>query len=431
MRIEACYDSHLHWPALGEFAQRLSLRELKSPSEVCELKPEPHHFRGEWLIGFGYDDNRWSEKPHRRILDQWIPEKPVALTRCDGHALWLNTEALRRAEQAGLKNLRGGEIQRDAQGEATGIVVDKACEAVEALIPAVTGFEMRRHLLKAVQMLNEAGFTHVRDMTCDQVQWNEAVRLDQSGLLTLAVEEYFWLKDIADLDPVLDLAKRARAQKCSRLRVRGLKLFLDGALGSQGAWLSHPYHGTHESGLVLWEDAAMREAIQKTWENGFEVAVHVIGDAAADHLTDLALELKARGVVGPLHFEHAELVRESTIEKMRGLNVTCHLQPSHWLSDHHWLSQKVGDLSACAFPWRKLQEAEIPFHFGSDAPIEPARVALTLQALEQSAEKGIPRLLGDPTTYMRHPDLSWVPNCYTLFENNIPKQVVFAGEHLL
>src|SRR5688572_18961940 len=96
MRIEACYDSHVHWPATGEFAQRLNLAEMESPDDILKVNPETHHIRGDWLLGFGWDDNLWSSKPNRRLLDQWRPDIPVSLTRVDAHAVWVNSEALRR-----------------------------------------------------------------------------------------------------------------------------------------------------------------------------------------------------------------------------------------------------------------------------------------------------------------------------------------------
>ncbi|NJL23920.1 MAG: amidohydrolase family protein [Calothrix sp. SM1_5_4] len=183
---------------------------------------------------------------------------------------------------------------RDGQGRPTGVVLDQACDPVRALLPPVSAFELRRHLLKGVQIFNEAGFTHIRDMTCDEAQWNEAVRLDQSGLLTLAVEEYFWLKGIDELSGALDLARKARAAQTRNLRVKGVKLFLDGALGSEGAWLSKCYHGRTHQGLVLWEDSAMKEVFLRAWEGGFDVAVHAIGDEAADRVVALARGLSAK-----------------------------------------------------------------------------------------------------------------------------------------
>jgi predicted amidohydrolase YtcJ len=432
MRIEACFDSHVHWAATGEFAQRLNLDHLTSAEDIKSLRPEKHHFRGEWLTGFGWDDNKWALKPNRKILDDWFPSTPVCLTRIDGHTLWVNTAALRLA---GLdKNppeVFGGRIEVDADGIPTGILLDHAMELIEKLIPPLNGFEIRRHLLFGTRYFNTAGFTHIRDMTCDEPSWNEAVRMDQSGLLTLAVEEYFWLKGPHEIDSVLALLKRASREKSPNLRVMGVKIFLDGALGSEGAWISRCYCGRNHAGLQLWKEEPLKETLKKVWEAGFEVAAHAIGDEAADLIVRLTRELFNEGVRGALHIEHGELMRAETIVKMKDLPVKVHIQPSHWLSDQKWLKEKIGDLIEHAFPWRRLQEANVEFDFGSDAPIEPASLSRTFQAIRQSAERGIPRLLGHPEKYMSHSDLAWAPNSFTLLDEETPSQVVFRGEHLL
>lgn len=434
MRIEACFDSHVHWQATGEFSERLQLKDLKSPNDVLTLSPLPQHFRGDWLLGFGWDQHPWSEKPHRKILDQWYPSKPVALQRCDAHALWLNSEAMKRTGflQPDFKDVSGGRVERDSNGEPTGIVVDKACDLVQAQIPKPAAVEVRRFLLKAIQVFNEAGITHIRDMTCDESQWAEAVRIDQAGLLTLAVEEFFWLKNLDQLDRALALYKKAKQEQTPNLRAKGIKVFYDGALGSEGALLSRCYHGRDHSGLKLWSMEDLTEVLVKSWEIGAEVAVHTIGDAAVADVVELACKLRDQGRQGMLHLEHGELIQIETIQKMRDLKVAVHMQPSHWLSDEQWLKEKIGDLLKSAFPWRRLQEAEIPFDFGSDSPIETANLARTFAGLESSSEAGIPRLLGSPTRYMGHQDLSWAPNSYTILGDDYePMQVVFRGEHLI
>lgn len=428
MRIDACFDSHVHWAASGEFAERLNLRDLKAATDILQLAPDPHALRGGWILGFGWDETGWPEAPHREVLDRWFPNTPVALTRVDGHALWVNSEALKRVSE--WRETPGGRVVRDAKGEPTGVLIDQAMEQIENLIPAPTPMEVRRHLLKGMRGFNQAGFTHIRDMTCDEVQWAQALNLDRAGVLTLAVEEYFWLKSPSDLENLLTLVKAARAENCTNLRVMGLKIFLDGALGSEGALISGCYHGG-QHGLKLWEESALREVFTRAWAEGLHVAVHAIGDVAVDMAVNLALELGREEKRGPLHIEHGELIRNETVLKMKGLDVQVHLQPAHWLSDRRWLKEKIGDLVAHAFPWRRLQENEIQFDFGSDAPIEPASLSRIFQALRESAEAGIPRLLGQPTSHLSHRDLAWAPNSFTLLEDERPVQVVFRGEHLI
>lgn len=437
MRIDACFDSHVHWLATGEFSGRLRLHEMLGPQDVERLQIQPSHHRGDWLLGFGWDDTKWTVPPHRQFLDAHFPHTPVIFTRCDAHAIWVNSEALRRAGLSSesipeLEALKGGRVERDAAGNLTGVLVDQATAWMERLIPARTSVEIRRDLLRAVRTFNAEGFTHIRDMTCDEAQWNEAVKLDQAGLLTLAVEEYFWLKSIEELEPILELASRARREQTANLRVKGLKIFLDGALGSEGAWLSRCYHGSSENrGLVLWARQDLKRALSVVWAQGFDVAVHAIGDQAMDEIVGLVCELNQQGHSGRTHIEHAEIIRPETLARMRGLDVECHMQPCHWLSDHRWLRDKVGDLAAHAFPWRQLQEAGVAFDFGSDAPIEAPGVHRTLRALREANQHGTAQPLGEQTLFMRHRDLSWAPNSFAVFEGERPVQVVFRGENLI
>jgi predicted amidohydrolase YtcJ len=431
MRIEACFDSHVHWPRTGEYSQRIQLGHLKEPQDIAGYRVFPSNLRGDWVIGFGWDETNWKSKPHRNILDKWYSDGPVALYRTDAHAFWVNTAALKLTGLWDNAEISGGRIERDSDGRPTGILVDNAMNPIRNAFPELDGLEMRRNLLGGVKVFNKAGYTHIRDMTCEEQQWNEAVKMDDSGVLTLAVEEYFWLRDFDKLESTIRFVHQAKKSQTPNLRAMGLKLFLDGALGSEGAYLSRCYCGSENRGLLLWEIEMLGEAMRRGWEEKLDLAVHVIGDEAADMVIDLTLKLKDKGCTGPLHLEHCELLRPETIKKMKGLDVTCHIQPSHWLSDRKWLKQKLGDLSSAAFQWRKLQEAEIPFYFGSDAPIEPSSIGRAFQALRESSEAGVPRLLGQGSTYMGHRDLSWAPNSYTILEEEVPHQVVFRGEHLL
>lgn len=433
MRIDACFDSHVHWAATGEFAQRLRLDALTSAADVRLLRPEPHHHRVDWLLGFGWSDANWPGPPHRSWLDEWRPGEAIVFTKADGHARWLSTEAMRRSGllDPNLKLPRGAHVERDDAGQPTGVISDLANEFVDRAMPAASTFSIRRDLLAAARTFNEAGFTHVRDLTCDEAQWNEAVKLDESGLLTLAVEEFFWVREPAALAGVIGLVRGARAGEYENLRPLGIKLFFDGALGSEGALISRCYHGGAHHGLELWTDESLSEALTHAWSANLEVAVHAIGDEAGARVINVATELSKRGIRGALHLEHAQILRPETILQMKALNVRCHLQPAHWLTDHAWLDGKIGDLTHWAFPWRRLQEADVPFNFGSDSPIDPPSVARTFSALSLSADAGVPRLLGRPERQYAYPGPAWTPNTFTLFADDHPREVVFRGEHLI
>lgn len=214
-----------------------------------------------------------------------------------------------------------------------------------------------------------------------------------------------------------------------------MKVFYDGALGSEGALLSHPYRSGGQ-GFSLFSDAELSEVLQETWAKKFEIAIHTIGDEAADRVVSIAFDLFQKSINGVLNLEHAEILRPKTIRKMKQIQVKCHLQPCHWLSDHSWLENKIGDLNEFIFPWRALQENEIPFDFGSDTPIEPSSLFLNLQGLSESGKNGVPVLIGDPLKYHSHSDTSWIPNSYSVFSrapnsySGAVTSVVFNGKRV-
>jgi len=431
--LKNAYDSHVHWMATGESETRLSLKDLSSPYEVQQLRLKSHHFRGEWIRGFGWDQTKWtpSQFPHRMILDTVFPENPVAFIRSDGHALWVNSQALHVAglmkSADRLPDPAGGLIVRDAQGLPSGVLVDNAMDAINGIIPPPSPSLIKSYLLAGAATFQRAGFTHIRDMTCSKVQWEQALSLDLSKNLNLAVDQYFDISANSGFAQVLDLARRAQAEQSPHLRVQGIKCYFDGALGSEGALLSRCYH-SGSCGLQLMSRPELEEVLCKTWEASLNVAVHVIGDEAAHRVAEIATALWDQGHKGQLHLEHTEVMRQDTILLLKGRNVICHLQPCHWLTDRRWIDERLGPLKQHLFPWRSLQDNQISFDFGSDCPIEPTSLANTFDALTDTARSGIPPLLGDVTQYLVHPDASWTPNTYSEFSQNRPVRVTFEGQ---
>lgn len=437
--VNNCYDSHVHWLATGRVATIWQLQHLKSPSEMGKEKIEPHYFQGEWLVGFGWDDSKWgeAEKPHRSLLDKIFPSHPVALSRIDGHAVWVNTIALKlmgildeKENILGIPEVPGGRVILDENEKPTGVLVDQARVLLDGLIPEPNHMQVRSCLLNACREFNRAGITHIRDMSCSETQWNEVVHLAETGLLTLAVEQTFSAEDPRHFSDALNLAQQARKENLPLVRALAIKVYCDGALGSEGAFLSQDYPSGSGRGLALLSKAELQSFMRQAWEADFALAVHVIGDEAAQRTVEAAHELWEAGFQGMLHLEHAQVLRPETISLMKRDRVICFLQPCHWLSDQKWLKEKLGSLYPYAFPWRALQEAHIPFFFGSDSPIEKASILNNLLALNESAYSGIPKLLGDPFRYHSHPDPSWVPGCMTHFVEDRPHSVVFRGAHL-
>lgn len=452
------YDSHVHWMATGEIDSWISLRDIKSKEELESRLRRASPQRSDWFMGFGWDNLPF--EPHRDFLDSLQIAHPMALYRSDGHALWCNSKAF---EQLKLMNSIGGRVCHDSQGRVSGVFVDKAKEVIEANIPPLTRQERRRFLLEGMNLFLKAGFTHIRDVGGCWEDWLQAQDLARSGELHLSVEMYFNLEAVEDLDERIREILEARSfrrralsssvppknstlpstlfssENSSRTSLhsvslqpvplhpalihwaspfqtrnhppqfyliqRGLKIFFDGALGSEGAYLSQPYP-SGGTGLQVLSLEAIEEILRRCWAQLIPVAIHALGDEAVHQLVVLALRLKSMGIEGELHLEHCQVVRSETIQLMKGLRrLYCHLQPSHFLSDRRWLREKLGSLFHDSFPWHRLEEAGIPFYFGSDSPIEKPCLGRTREAIKEAERDGIRAPRRSVEFYHSPPDL--------------------------
>lgn len=405
MLLRNLYDSHVHWMSTGQIACELDLSSLKSPADFDSLVVGNKARRGGWIFGFGWDENRWSEArpPTRNDLDRRFPDEPVYFSRCDGHSAVTNTEGLRRLGlwDPSVENHPGGEIVRDAAGVPTGLLKEAVHYRCLERMSKFTDTEMRGFLIEGAKAFNAAGFTHVRDMAGSEALWNVAAGLEKDGAQNLHAEWNFTCENLDDFSRALAEAVRCRSRETALNKVAGIKFYYDGSLGSDTAFLSQPYsHRTDGArGLTCWTDGDAEQAIRRSWEAGLPVAVHAIGDEAADRIVELARRVSSSKTGGWLNLEHAQILRPETIQKMKGLHVTCHLQPCHWLTDRRWLDRKLGALAKYAFPWEALRRARIPFQFGSDSPIEKPSMTDNLRAVEESAAHGIPRLDADPLRF--------------------------------
>ncbi len=422
IQIPRCYDSHVHWLGTGERKNLIDLSTINSFKEFIQQAPLWNHLnRGSWIVGFGWDSSRWGDdfKPHYKILDQFFPDHPVSFIRADGHSSWVNSKAM---EEAGLKRDEifpdppGGRIERNEQGKMTGVFVDSAKDCIDQFIPQSSKAEMLSNLRLGRDVFLKAGFTHIRDVGGALTHWELAGEMARANELDLYVEMFFNLENGDQLAERLKEIQQSRLQSVPRLKVGGLKFYYDGALGSEGAYLSQNYPEKEHRGLRLYELSHIEEILHRCWEKNIPVAIHTLGDEAVHQVVLVAHRLKERGIEGLLNLEHCELVRDETIIFMRALNVHCHLQPSHFLSDRRWLKQKLGSLYQYCFPWKKLLDAGISVSFGSDSPIEAPSLEKTQEALTAAQKEGIELPpLNDPLLLHSHPDENWGNECVTTF----------------
>ncbi len=321
---------------------------------------------------------------------------------------------------------------RDSLGSPRGVLIDNAMEPITRLVPEASAQTIERNLLQGQDVFHRAGITHIRDLSGSEMQWSEQVRLEEKSLLGLAIEQFFNANQVSDFHRALGSALRARRSGSRLSRVKGIKIYFDGALGSEGALLSQCYCGKIHRGIQLIALPDFQNMMEETWSHNLELAVHAIGDQATREVVKMANRVwNKNGSRGRLNIEHAQLMDRETIQLMKGRNVVCHFQPCHWLSDRRWMENKIGDLSRYAFQWRILEEEKIPFHFGSDSPIEPSHPFLNFTAVDEGARVGVPRIVKDLHRYHSHPEGDlWTPQTETSFDEGSVKGIRFLGKDL-
>lgn len=420
LKIPRLYDSHVHWLGTGQMAMGLQLFDLNRAEDIAQIKVEPSYFRGSWLVGFGWDQTKWSDQamPSKALLDQIFPDYPVMLQRVDGHCSWLNSMAL---ESLGYECSHSGILQEEEHFKAY------------SSLPPLSEPQLRQALKRGMEIYNQAGFTHIRDMTCTEAQWRAAKLLEDSGELTLYVQENFLCEHPKEMDQVLAALEEARRFESAHLKAQGIKIFFDGTLGSNTAWLSKQ-ESCHGCGTraFSWSAEDLESLFKKAWSKGFEVAVHTIGDEAAHQVVLAARKVMATNqYTGWFNLEHVEVLRPETISMMKALHVRCHMQPCHWLSDRVWLREKLGDLYKYAFPWGALSKMGIPLHFGSDAPVARCSFWDNQRALAESVKEKIPALKGEVAEFHSFPAGGSLTETYTVFDDQVLKEIVFDGKVIL
>jgi predicted amidohydrolase YtcJ len=365
-------DAHGHLVHLGLELQQPRLHHCRSAQECVEALRTVQPNRGEWLVASGWNHEHWEppQLPTAALLDELFPDLPVVLRRVDGHALWVNSAALRRAGiSASTPDPPGGWIVRTRSGAPTGVLVDAAMEPVLRLIPEPTPEQLRQAILQAASLCLQYGITEVHDMDVAP-EWVPLFHeLAEAGQLPIRVQSYVrgqrgeW--DAAGLLPTVG----------EFFRLRGVKFYADGALGSYGAALLEPYADRPEHrGLLLWEPGQLERAVRRAVEAGWHIAIHAIGEAANRMVVQLYWKLRQERILAErqlLRVEHAQVVHPEDLEPFAESGAIASVQPIHCLSDAAMAQKRLGaERTAWAYRWRSLLQVGIPLAAGSDFPIE-------------------------------------------------------------
>jgi len=400
--VPGLIDAHGHLASLGALQRHLDLRATKSYEEMLTRVREraAEAPPGTWILGGRWDQADWGEKelPDHHALSEATPDHPVLLARVDGHAALANRQALAAAGiTRETQDPPGGEILRDEAGEPTGLLVDRAVDLVRDAVPEGAGWPTGELWRAAQQACFRVGLTGVHDAGVSHTDLKDLEGRYARGELELRV--YAMLSNEAGLE---DYLEHHRTRLAARFSVGAIKLYMDGAMGSRGAWMLAPYADRPDHlGLAVMPVADLRRLTEAAARRGWQVCTHAIGDRANRETLDAyaaALQKYPRGD-HRFRIEHAQCVSVQDIERFAELNVIASMQPTHATSDMRWAEDRVGPerLAGC-YAWQRLLRSGARLAFGSDFPVESENPLLGIYAAVTRQD------------HLGHPEGGWLPD---------------------
>jgi predicted amidohydrolase YtcJ len=388
-------DAHGHVMGVGFQALTLDLSATNSLAEAqAAIKAYAAKYPDRrWILGRGWNQEKWGlgRFPNAADLDGLVGDRPIWLERVDGHAGWANQKAMQLANiTAASKSAIGGRIEQEG-GKPSGIFVDAAMELITKSVPAATPRDRDAALIEAQKALHKVGITAIADMGTTLEDWQSMRRAGDEGWLTLRIFSY-----AAGIDNMVAIAgpKPTPWLYEDRLRMGGVKLYLDGALGSRGAWLKKPYaDAAGQTGLQFLNNSDFRNIMVRASMDGFQTAVHAIGDAAnADAIgavEDLAVSYKGDQ---RWRIEHVQVVDPSDLPRLAKNGIISSMQPVHQTSDRLMAEARLGpERLKGAYAWASILKAGGKLAFGSDTPVESPNPFHGLAvAISREDEKGQP-----------------------------------------
>lgn len=368
-------DAHAHLAGIGFREMTLNLEGMASIEELtAELKSWARAHPGSGPIyGRGWIETHWPEKrfPTRGDLDRAIPDRPVVLTRADGHALVANSAMLRLA-RIDRKTIApaGGDILKDAAGEPNGMLIDNAMALVRDKIPRSSAADRAEAIKRGVDLYAARGWTGLHNMGASAGEIADQAALAGRGELPIRVDNYMSAEEGAGV-----LKDGPSQDGTGLVRIRGVKMYMDGALGSRGAALLAPYADAEGTGLIVTPRAAIDAALEKAKASGAQIAIHAIGDRGNRIVLDAyeqAFSGDPRGLkAARWRVEHAQVLSPDDLPRFAKLGVVASMQPSHAIGDLHFAPARLGpERLKGAYAWESLLSTGAVIAAGSDAPVE-------------------------------------------------------------
>jgi predicted amidohydrolase YtcJ len=368
-------DSHTHFTLASQMLLQPSLRDADTPAEFTRRIAEAARALppGQWLEGGNWDADRWGgELPRRQWIDAATPDVPVAVIRYDLHMLLLNSLALKLAGiDRTTPDVPGGVIERDADGEPTGIVKDAAKDLVTRVIPSPGAAQIDAAVRRGIAQGLASGVTQVHTPELDWTTHEALTRIRAGGEPGMRFYSFTPLKDWERTAALV----RERGRGDDWLRWGGCKVVFDGSLGSRTALFYEPYldePGTR--GIVVTDPADLERWMTAADAAGLQITAHAIGDRANDVVLDTMVRVAARN--GPrdrrFRIEHAQHLRPDAVARFARQGVIASMQPWHAIDDGRWAVKRIGpERLETTYAFRSLLASGAHVALGSDWPVAP------------------------------------------------------------
>ena len=368
-------DGHAHLSGIGFREMTLTLEGTPSiEALIVRLQDWAAKHRGsDPIVGRGWIETHWPEKrfPGRADLDRAVPDRPVVLTRADGHALVANSKML---ALAGITRdtpaPAGGQILKDSAGEPTGMLIDNAMALIEAKLPTPSAATQAQAVKRGVDLYASRGWTGLHNMgaSVDEVAMQAA--LAAQGQLPIRIDNY-----MSQTEGQGVLTKGPSQDPTGLVRTRGVKMYMDGALGSRGAALLAPYADAEGTGLLLTPPETIKAVLAQAKASGAQIATHAIGDRGNRLVLDAYQQAYGADAAGlkaaRWRVEHAQVLAPDDLPRFAQLGVVASMQPSHAIGDLFFAPDRLGtERLKGAYAWESLLKTGAEIAAGSDAPVE-------------------------------------------------------------
>jgi predicted amidohydrolase YtcJ len=375
-------DAHAHFYRYGLGLKNANLVGTKSFDEVLDLL-QAHREKypdEEWLLGGGWDQNDWENKefPTKEKLDAAFPDVPVLITRIDGHAALTNSAAMGQSEVfTKTREVNGGKIYFDRNGEPTGLLVDNAIQLIARYIPGQTQADRIDALIRAQENCFAVGLTGVVDAGLDVNTIELIDSLNTSGELKMRLYVM-----VTPTQESLDYFAERGKIKTDHLNVRSFKVYGDGALGSRGASLLAPYADDPGNvGFLLQTPEFYDSLAQQIYDLGFQMNTHAIGDSTNRTMLDIYAKYLSEDNDLRWKIEHAQVVSLPDVAKFGKYNIVPSVQPTHATSDMYWAGDRLGEPRIkTAYTFKDLLDQNGFVALGSDFPVESINPMYTFHA---------------------------------------------------